>query len=103
MLEPESDSPFRKGSLGIETKNCMTSFLLKQSLFNALEENDYKPDKTNDNILVWVQRHFTRYRKALKEGNLPLVLLPNVNHLHTFQPDDGLEIIRYVLVQVFLS
>ena len=94
ILQPESESLFQNSSLNILTKNCVTTYLLKQSLFITLEENAYKPDetdKTDDNASALVQRLFYRYRKALSEGNLPSVFQPNINHLHTFQPDDGFE------------
>ena len=103
ILQPESESSFQNSSLNMLTKNCVTTYLLKQSSFNALEENAYKlgeTDKTDDNASAWVKRLFYRYRKALNEGNLPSVFQPNINHLHTFQPDDDFEHIRYILVQI---
>lgn len=102
ILLPKPESPSQNSSFNILTKNCVTTYFLKQSLFNALEENAYRPeetDKTDDSGVTWVQRLFFRYRKALKEGNLPSVFQPNINHLHTFQPDDGIEHMRYVLVR----
>ena len=97
ILQPESERLFQNSSLNILTKKCVTTYLLKQSLFNALEENAYKPgetDKTDNNASAYINR------KALSEGNLPSVFQPNINHLHTFQPDDGFEHIRYILVQM---
>ena len=99
ILQPDSDDPFGISAI-IQTRNCITSYILKQSLFNVLMENQHDTETNEESILVWVQRIFSRYRKSLKDGSLQSVFLPQVNILHTFQPDDGLENSRNILVQV---
>ncbi|CAC5388482.1 unnamed protein product [Mytilus coruscus] len=87
----------------VQTRNCLKSFLLKQSLLSVLiEDMHYSHDgNKEDSLLVWVQRIYLRLQKSLKEGYLPSVFLPYINYLHTFQPDDSLENFRNVIVQIF--
>lgn len=102
ILDPEldKDSWYAKQRLSIQPKTCLTSFILKQSLLNVLEEFPLNSDASEDNIYIWVQRIFSRLQKCLKEGNLPSIFLPSQNYLHTYQPDDSLESIRNIIVQV---
>ena len=76
ILQPDSDDLFGISAMvEIQTRNCITSYILKQSLFNVLMENQHDTETNEESILVWVQRIFSRYRKSLKDGSLQSVFL----------------------------
>ncbi|KAH3698702.1 uncharacterized protein LOC127862386 [Dreissena polymorpha] len=103
FIEPKSDEGhfLYNSRINVQTKNCLTSFMLKQSLLNELRKRQFAPDSEGvDSVLVWVQRIYAGLHKSLKEGCLPSIFVPNLNYMQTFQPDDSLEIMRNLVLQI---
>ncbi|KAH3812321.1 uncharacterized protein LOC127834795 [Dreissena polymorpha] len=103
FIEPESDEGhfLYNSQINVQTKNLLTSFMLKQSLLNELKKRQFASDREGaDSVLVWVQRIYAGLHTSLKEGCLPSIFLPNLNYMHTFQPDSSIENMRNLVLQI---